>query len=127
MRISNLILIALFITLGCSKSDNTSEEDTSNLSLPVVTLSGINDITFISATGAGEVTDDGGSQIIAKGLCWSLLPDPDLTDSTTDQGGGAGIFSSELTSLDVATGYNVRAYATNSAGLPIVINRASPL
>jgi len=116
MRISNLILAVLFITLGCSKSDNTSEEDTSNLSLPVVVLSEINDITLNSATSGGNVTGDGGLNVIARGICWSTSPNPNINDNKTTNGSGLGVFTSQMNGLDSGVTYYIRAYATNDLG-----------
>lgn len=118
MKISYLIVVLSFIALGCSTSDdsNSNGDDSSNSTLPVVSLSPILGITFVSAMSGGNVTDEGSSAVTARGLCWSLLPDPDINDNTTQDGSGSGVFSSELSSLDIATTYYVRAYATNGSG-----------
>jgi uncharacterized protein (TIGR02145 family) len=84
--------------------------------LPTVTTSIITGITPISASGGGEVTDDGGAAITVKGVCWSISEDPTTSAFKTDDGPGAGIFISSLTGLATGTIYYVRAFATNSAG-----------
>ena len=85
--------------------------------LPVVETAEVTDITDVSATCGGKVTDDGGAEIIAKGIVWSTSENPTVSLSTkTDDGKGAGEFSSSMIGLLPGTKYYVRAYATNSVG-----------
>src|SRR5665647_2377478 len=84
--------------------------------LPTVTTTAVTEVTKISAVSGGNVTYDGGDIISARGLCWSLDADPDLTDNVIAGGTGTGVFVSNLTGLTVNTSYHVRAYATNSKG-----------
>jgi uncharacterized protein (TIGR02145 family) len=64
----------------------------------------------------GNVTSDGGEAVTARGVCWSLAPDPEITDPHTVDGIGQGDFTSQMTSLIADTQYYVRAYATNIKG-----------
>ncbi|WP_374165621.1 beta strand repeat-containing protein [Arcticibacter sp. MXS-1] len=71
------------------------------------------------ATSGGDITDNGGATITARGVVFST--DPDFKADTvvlnrTVNGGGSGAFSSKLTGLKGNTTYYVRAYATNIAG-----------
>lgn len=85
--------------------------------LPVVKGSPVADIDYITATSGGEVTDDGGAPIIARGVVWSISPNPTIALSTkTSNGTGIGNFTSSLTGLQNNTTYYVRSYATNSIG-----------
>jgi uncharacterized protein (TIGR02145 family) len=88
----------------------------SDFNLPSVTTSIITNITVSSATGGGNVVSDGGTTVIAKGVCWSTSPNPTLMDGHSADGSGTGIFVSILTGLDIYTLYYVRAYASNSYG-----------
>ena len=85
--------------------------------LPVVETADVTEVTDVSAVCGGNVIDDGGSEIAAKGLVWSTDPEPviDLSIKSND-GAGRGQFASALTMLLPETKYYVRAYATNSAG-----------
>ncbi len=87
-----------------------------DIDLPTVTTTAVTAITKTSAVSGGNVTYDGGGTISARGLCWSLDADPDLTDNVIAGGTGTGSFVSNLTGLTVNTSYHVRAYATNSKG-----------
>ncbi len=83
---------------------------------PVVATAAINNITQTSAQGGGNVTDDGGSEVTAKGSCWSTSPNPTLADDHTTDGSGTGSYTSLMEGLTCGTQYYVRAYATNSSG-----------
>jgi len=87
-------------------------------SLPTVITTDITEITGESATGGGNVTDDGGSDITARGVVWSTSTNPTLTsnDGSTSDGTSDGAFVSSITGLTANTTYYVQAYATNSAG-----------
>ncbi len=84
------------------------------VSAPAVTTHSISGITDSSAISGGEITDNGGALILARGVCWSKFTDPDLSDLNTFDGTGGGSFTSEITGLDCNSRYYVRAYATNS-------------
>jgi len=85
--------------------------------LPTVSEISINDISSDSAIILGNVESDGNDVLTAKGVCWSIYPDPtnDLT-TKTDEGAVSGSFTSYITGLTPNTTYHVRAYATNSVG-----------
>lgn len=86
------------------------------LQIPVLTTTTISDITETSATGGGIVTDDGGSPITLRGVCWSKSPNPTFSDYRTKDGSGNGLFSSNITGLKPNEKYYIRSYATNKAG-----------
>jgi uncharacterized protein (TIGR02145 family) len=69
-----------------------------------------------TATSGGNITDDGGSSITARGVVWSTSSAPTINDNKTEDGTGTGNYNSTLTGLTPSTLYYVRAYATNSSG-----------
>ena len=83
---------------------------------PTVTTGNVSNITWHSGTCGGNVTSDGGSNVTARGVCWSTSQNPTISNSHTTNGSGTGSFSSSLTDLSPNTTYYVRAYATNSVG-----------
>lgn len=86
------------------------------LQKPSLTTNIISEITNSSAKTGGVITSNGGSEIIAKGVCWSLNNLPDSTDSHTNDGQGDAEFISDIAGLTENKTYFVRAYATNSKG-----------
>jgi hypothetical protein len=92
--------------------------NTSVATIPTgITTTNISNITQISATSGGAITNDGGASISARGVCWSnITSSPTIANSKTIDGSGTGTFTSSLTSLVPGTTYYVRAYATNSVG-----------
>lgn len=70
-----------------------------------------------TATAGGRITYDGGSPIIARGVCWSTSPDPDIYDPFKLSGTDTGSFVTEINNLLPGTKYFVRAWAQNSAGI----------
>jgi len=86
------------------------------LTVPEVSTTGVSDITQTSATSGGNITNNGGAQITARGVCWSTFENPTVSSSKTSDGTGNGDFTSSLTGLTPNTTYYVRAYATNEEG-----------
>lgn len=73
-------------------------------------------ITMTSAKVEGNVTNDGGSFVTERGICYSRFQGPTVSDSVRNAGTGIGRFVCELTNLTNATTYYIRAFATNSEG-----------
>jgi uncharacterized protein (TIGR02145 family) len=84
--------------------------------IPSLTTREIINISNITATSGGSITNNGGSAVSAKGICWSTSPNPTISDSKTTDGTGTATFASFMTGLSASITYYVRAYATNSTG-----------
>ena len=93
-----------------------NEDTITTLTLPTVLTAAISNVYVTTATCGGNVTDDGGATVTARGVCWSTTLWPTTADSHTTDGTGAGSFISSITGLSASTKYYVRAYATNSVG-----------
>jgi hypothetical protein len=83
---------------------------------PTVLTTGISDVTSTTATGAGNVTSQGGEAVSARGLCWSTSANPTVAGSHTTNGSGTGAYTGSVTGLSGNTRYHLRAYATNGGG-----------
>lgn len=77
-----------------------------------VTTSNVSNIRATSATCGGHVTSTGVLPVTARGVCWSIFPNPTILNNHTTDGSGTGSFTSSLTGLSPNTTYYVRAYAT---------------
>jgi uncharacterized protein (TIGR02145 family) len=83
---------------------------------PILTTYHTNNITQTTATCGGNIISDGGTNVTARGVCWSTSSNPTISDSKTTDGVGTGEFLSSITNLTAGTTYYLRAYATNSSG-----------
>ncbi len=85
---------------------------------PTVVTTTVDVYSATSALVGGNVTDNGGSTVTARGVVYSTTnTTPTLGGegcSTFAIGSGTGVFSNTLTGLTPAIKYYVRAYATNS-------------
>ena len=97
-------MITLFFVLG------------DNAELPVLATVAASNVGINTATTGGNVFSDGGATVTARGVCYSVTPNPTLSENHTMDGNGTGSFTSNLTNLVENTTYYVRAYATNSVG-----------
>ena len=93
----------------------TEVEFTAQEGLPTVTTLDVDNITSTTATVHGKVTDQGGSAVTERGVCWGIEPSPTISGNHAANGTGAGEFSVNLTNLTPGKKYYVRAYAINGA------------
>lgn len=100
------IIILIVVASSCKKQE-----------VPIVETSAITNINITTAKCGGTITDEGSGTVIERGVCWSTSITPTIADNLTTDGGGAGSYTSEITNLDPAKTYYIRAYAKNEAGL----------
>jgi len=86
------------------------------LSLPTVTTTEATSITSTEVTTGGNVTSDGGAAVTARGVAYGTTTNPTISGTSTSDGSGTGVFTSQLSGLTPSTIYYVRAYATNAVG-----------
>lgn len=104
------VLIAGILFLTSSSCEKEEEE------FPDVTTSDVTEITNTTALSGGRVLSDGGATITSRGVVWSTSDYPTTSDNKTNDGTGAGSYTSLVTGLEPGTNYYLRAYATNSKG-----------
>ena len=85
-------------------------------SLPNVTTHPILSFGISSATFGGNVLVSGTGSVLARGICYSTSPNPNISNSITQQSTGIGTFTEIVTNLQPNKTYYVRAFATNSLG-----------
>lgn len=99
------LISVMALVQGCKKA-----------TIPELTTVAISDITLTTAVSGGNITSDGGEEILQKGVCWSTTTGPTIASSITNDGNGSTAYTSNLVGLTAGTTYYVRAYATNSVG-----------
>ena len=84
---------------------------------PVVTTNTETALSGTTLTVSGNVTEDYGSTVTARGICWGTSTNPTLANySQAADAGGTGEFSVSINTLGNNTHYYLRAYATNANG-----------
>jgi uncharacterized protein (TIGR02145 family) len=101
------LIICIMLVNSC-KRDKTDP--------PSVTTAEVTEISFTAATSGGNVLNDGGDSILARGICWSTSSSPTVDDFKTTESGSLGAFISDMAELAPDTKFYVRAYASNAIG-----------
>ncbi|NLA23934.1 MAG: hypothetical protein GX879_03105 [Bacteroidales bacterium] len=85
---------------------------------PIVETKPVTEVKTNSAMSGGEILDNGGGEIIATGLVWSMDPIFDINNnlSFTENTDLEYDFNNKITQLSANKTYFVKAYATNDAG-----------
>ncbi len=91
-------------------------ENIGAITTPTISTTNVTEITSSSLLSGGNISSDGGSSIIARGVCYGTSPNPTISGSKTIDGTGVGAFISSVDGLIMDTTYYIRAYATNSVG-----------
>lgn len=113
----NTIYKIAFLSLLSTLLFNCSSEKEIAKTLPQLSTTAATAITLTTATSGGNITDDGGAAVTARGIVWNTTTAPTISLATkTTDGAGTGNFSSAMANLTPSTNYYARAYATNSVG-----------
>jgi len=110
-KVLNLLILVCLLSGIASLNSCKKDKD-----MPTLTTTAVTGITTTAASSGGNITDDGGAEVTARGICWGTAAGPTITGSKTSDGTGIGSFTSSITGLTPNTKYYVRAYATNSEG-----------
>ena len=116
-RILGILMILLAVLLSSCENDLLEQAQTAREAAvqPSLTTAAVTNKGTTTATAGGEVIDDGGLPLIARGICWSISPNPTIGGSHLENAGVAqGSYSDLMTGLAPGTLYYVRAYASNS-------------
>ena len=100
-----------------------TEGSGATITLPTVITAEVTEITINSAKGGGEVTNDGGTEVTERGICWSTNANPTLNNNHIAAGTGIGAFTAVMSGLQANTTYHVRAYAINEKGTAYGLDR----
>jgi uncharacterized protein (TIGR02145 family) len=86
--------------------------------IPTITTNPVTTITRTTAVSGGNISSNGGSVILARGIVWNKTGNPAVgTDSIrTDASMTTGSYTLNVGNLNSGITYYVRAYATNAIG-----------
>ncbi|MDB9726004.1 hypothetical protein OAA90_06445 [Salibacteraceae bacterium] len=101
---------------GTAYGNQISFTTTPSINLPSLLTTVASYINQTSAQTGGNITNNGGSTVSARGVCYSTSQNPTTANSVVNSGNGTGVFTSSITALTPNTTYYVRAFATSSAG-----------
>lgn len=85
--------------------------------LPAVTTDSLIQYNDNYVIVGGTVVDDGGFEVVARGVCYGTTPLPSITSKHTSDGSGLGSYVSHISGLSVGQTYYFRSYATNANGI----------
>jgi NlpC/P60 family protein len=96
---------------------NVATFSTSDALYATVTTTAATLVTLTSAESGGNVTDDGGSMVTARGVCYATHTNPTVSDKTASPvGSGTGSYTCNITGLLPGVTYYAKAYAINNSG-----------
>jgi hypothetical protein len=97
---------------------NEQKFSTTAFKAPTVSTDIISNIAATYVTLQGNVSDNGGIDLIEKGFCLSKNPNPTISDiKVKSSNNETGAFVIVVTALDPQTKFYVKAYSQNSKGL----------
>jgi uncharacterized protein (TIGR02145 family) len=93
-----------------------------SLCLPTITTSSPTSVGVDTVVIGGDISNDGGSSIVLRGICYSTSPNPNMGNQRTEDGSGTGSFNAVLRGLASSTTYYARSYAKNFNGVVVYGN-----
>ena len=104
--IFSIIFVAIFVS--CKKDGVTT---------PAVKTTSVQvDKNNNIASANGEVTSEGASAVSKRGFVWSTVANPTVSDALSSNQFGPGVFTQQISGLNLGATYYLRAYATNANG-----------
>lgn len=86
------------------------------LGIPTVNTLQVSDVDFSKATVSGRIEDDGGLDVIEKGIVWDTILNPTKLNNFQAVAGDNPDFIVEINGLITGRKYYARAYARNERG-----------
>ncbi len=94
------------------------KDETVETRAPIVTTHQVEQLHWDTARTGGTVTDEGMSEVTARGVVWALTTEPtvEVHLGKTENGEDTGAYKSMMRNLEPEKTYYIRAYATNYFG-----------
>ena len=109
MNIKPIYFLILFIIFSSCKKEGVTTPAVKTISVQVDKNNNI-------ASANGEVTSEGASAVSKRGFVWSTVANPTVSDALSSNQFGPGVFTQQISGLNLGTTYYLRAYATNANG-----------
>jgi lysophospholipase L1-like esterase len=109
IKLVGLFFLMLTVLLHSCKKDKATP--------PILTTTEPTSITQKTVTSGGNITSDGGEDIIVAGICWSTSTGTSVKDNHTNDAKEVGSFESKLTGLTPNTKYYLKAYVYTKAAV----------
>jgi len=113
---SLLIFVVFFMLTNSCKKDTNNQTVKETKTAPIVITSDVTNISYTTAICGGNITSDGGSPIVSRGLIIGKDSSISKAGIRTNNGTGIGSFTFSITDLTRNSIYYVWAYATNNIG-----------
>ena len=81
--------------------------------IPEISTLEITNLTVVGAKSGINISNDGGLDIIEKGVCYNMRGFPTIKDNVIYGGSGIGNYDATLENLDINTTYYIRSFAIN--------------
>lgn len=97
-----LIISVVLLGISCNNKDDNEKEDEKEISgkIPELVTIAVTDISYSTAVSGGEITDDGGMEMLSKGICWSKDTLPTIDMNKTIDGTGNESYTSNVIDLE---------------------------
>ena len=115
-----LFFIGLFHVISIQKAKSQH-----SICLPTITTSSPSSVGVDTVVIGGDISNDGGSSIVLRGICFSTSPNPNMGNQRTEDGSGIGSFNTIMRGLTSSMTYYARSYAKNSNGVVVYGNEVS--
>lgn len=99
-----LFVVALVFT-GCENNEPEAA---------VLVTEEVKNVTAISAESGGKIIEEGKHEALSRGICWSKIQNPTLSDSVSMDTEGLSSFSHTILHLNAKQTYYVRAFVITS-------------
>jgi uncharacterized protein (TIGR02145 family) len=113
MKYQLTILLFSYLFVSCKTQENVLVKENP----PLVLTKAASEVSVLTATLNGEVTEEGFTAVTERGFVYSdLNTNPSVSDKKIQSGFGKGEYSVKVDNLNANTKYYYKAYSTNSKG-----------
>lgn len=114
-----ILSVFVFILVSCSKDDASTP-------LPTLTTQAVTNVSGITITANGTISQSGSDAILQYGFCWSLQHNPTMNDFIYyEYGSNNGPYSAQITVEQPNKTYYLKAFAVNTNNQVVYGNEVS--